>query len=536
MTAPVMATSFLLLTVGVGAAWYVHRLEKTVAEDILVNVSSVRAAEELEIYVREIRTQLDHYLLTQNKDYLDAIPPFHEKTERWLTEAERWSMTDHEKHLTKRARAGHERFYTDLKRIMRDTPDDDLPRQIRALIDDVLLREILEPTHEFLNLNETDVEDSIAHNQIFANRLVYGLLLLGTCGAGAGLVAGFGFARGFNRSLVQLSVPIRDAAGQLDQIVGPITFDASGDFKELESVLRLIADRIGAIIERLRQSEREVLRAEQLAAVGQMAAGMAHELRNPLTSMKILVQAALETEDREPRTEDSEPKSHSSSVSPSSHDESGLSGRDLAVLDEEIHRLERLVQTFLHFARPPQLAKKTHDVGALIREAIDLMSVQAAAGNHQIEFVAPPRPVLATVDADQFRQVLLNLFLNSFDAAGRNGVIGVEATTDPSPLPLSPIVGERGRGEGEGWLILRVLDNGCGLPAELGARIFAPFVTTKETGLGLGLSICKRIAEAHGGEISGATRPEGGAVFTLRLPCFPSEPRPLGSGSSITAP
>jgi two-component system sensor histidine kinase HydH len=114
---------------------------------------------------------------------------------------------------------------------------------------------------------------------------------------------------------------------------------------------------------------------------------------------------------------------------------------------------------------------------------------------------------------------LLNLFLNSFDAAGLNGAIGVEVAADS-----------------ESWLVLRVLDNGCGLPAELGTRIFAPFVTTKETGLGLGLSICKRIAEAHGGEITGATRPEGGAVFTLRLPCFLSEPRPSGSGGEFTAP
>ena len=493
MTAPVMATSFLLLTVGVGAAWYVHRLEKTVAQDIQVNVSSVRAAEALEIHIREIRTQLDRYLLTRDKEYLGEIPSFQAKTERWLTEAERWSMTNRERQLTRWARQGHDRFYREFQQLVRDTPDDALPQQINALIDRVLVREMLEPTHEYLNLNEKDAEESIAQNTLFANRLMYGLLLLGTCGAGAGLVAGFGFARGFNRSLVQLSVPIRDAAGQLDQIVGPITFDASGDLKELESVLRVIADRIGAIIERLRQSEREVLRAEQLAAVGQMAAGMAHELRNPLTSMKILVQAALE--------ESSNSELGTGSADLADFRARGLADRDLAVLEEEINRLERLVQTFLQFARPPQLAKKTHDVRALIQETLDLMAAQAAAGHHHIEFVPSPQPVLATVDADQFRQVLLNLLMNSFDACGSNGMIAVEANTDP-----------------EGWLTVRVRDNGCGLPAELGTRIFAPFVTTKATGLGLGLSICKRIAEAHGGEITGANWPEGGAVFTLRLP------------------
>jgi two-component system sensor histidine kinase HydH len=78
--------------------------------------------------------------------------------------------------------------------------------------------------------------------------------------------------------------------------------------------------------------------------------------------------------------------------------------------------------------------------------------------------------------------------------------------------------------EGDSWLTLRVADNGCGLPTSLGERIFEPFTTTKETGLGLGLSICKRIALAHGGTISGANRAEGGAVFTLRLPAAVHSP------------
>jgi signal transduction histidine kinase len=109
--------------------------------------------------------------------------------------------------------------------------------------------------------------------------------------------------------------------------------------------------------------------------------------------------------------------------------------------------------------------------------------------------------VLAAVDPGQLRQVVLNLLLNALDAVAGPGTIQVKVATDA-----------------DGWLLLRVSDTGCGLPAALGARIFAPFTTTKEMGLGLGLSICKRIAEAHGGEIAGVSRPEGGAEFTLRLP------------------
>lgn len=352
---------------------------------------------------------------------------------------------------------------------------------MRGLIDNVLIKEIQRPAHDFLDVNEREADDSVKENQGFADRLAYGLLMLGVCGSGAGLLAGFGLARAINRRLVQLSVPIRNAAGRLDEVVGPIIFDASADLEQIETVLHQIADQIGAIIDRLRESERQVLQAEQLASVGQMAAGMAHELRNPLTSMKILVQAAMAGDSSGP----------------------GLAGRDLIVLEEEITRLERLVQSFVEFARPPQIEKRTLEVRPLVEQTIALVAGRAAVTGTRIELVMADgqEPILANLDPGQFRQVLLNLLMNSLDAGSRGGLIEVYLDNGPA-----------------GYLTLRVADRGCGLPADLGPRIFAPFVTTKETGLGLGLSICKRIAEAHSGDITAANRPGGGAEFTLRLP------------------
>jgi signal transduction histidine kinase len=243
----------------------------------------------------------------------------------------------------------------------------------------------------------------------------------------------------------------------------------------MEHVMLQVAGRIKEVVERLRRSEEEALRAEQLAAVGQIAAGMAHELRNPLTSMKILVQAA--------------------------QDGGALASRDLGVLEEEITRLERLVRSFLEFARPPQLEKKVLDVRPLVEESIALLADRAAVNGTRLTFHRPPQEVQAAVDPGQFRQVVLNLLVNALDAVAAGGSVAVD---------LEPVAG--------GGLTLRVTDTGCGLPAHLGERIFTPFTTTKETGLGLGLSICKRIAEAHGATLTGTDRPEGGAVFTFDLP------------------
>jgi signal transduction histidine kinase len=480
MTAPIVAISLLLLAVGVGAAWYVGSWQQTVSRELRVNASGIRAGEELEILVREARTRLDHFLITGDHKYLDVVFALRPESEHWLDEAQRWAMTPDERRCMARAGRGHKRFWTELQGINKLVPAAELPGAVRGLIDDVLVREVLEPAHEYLDLTEEEVKASIAKNQMLGDRLVYGLLLLGTCGSAAGLVAGFGLARGLSRSLVQLSVLIRDTAGHLQEDAGSITF-SGGDLRELENVLRLITERVGSIVRRLQQREREFLLAEQLAAVGQLAAGMAHELRNPLTSMKLLVQGG--------QGEVSDPWAGAA-----------LSSRDLAVLEEEITRLEQLVQSFLDFARPPKPDMRVLDICPLVEQTLALVAGRAAAAS-RVEFITRVRPATAIIDPGQVRQVLLNLVLNALDASANGGTISVTL--------------ER---EADGWLNIQVADRGCGLPAALAERIFEPFTTTKETGLGLGLSICRRIVTAHGGTLTGANRAGGGTVFTLRLP------------------
>ncbi len=117
---------------------------------------------------------------------------------------------------------------------------------------------------------------------------------------------------------------------------------------------------------------------------------------------------------------------------------------------------------------------------------------------------AEEEPAVVSADPNQLRQVLLNLLFNAIEAQPRGGEIRVSARVDSTS-------------SAEPHLMLTVADAGPGLPA-MGDRIFEPFVSTKESGLGLGLSICRRIAESHGGTLSGGTGADGGAVFTVRIP------------------
>jgi two-component system, NtrC family, sensor histidine kinase HydH len=490
ITAPTVAVSLLVLAVGLGTAWYVQHWQSAVSQDLRVNVSGIRAAEELEILVREARTRLDHFLITGDRRYLADVPKLRLLIEQWLGEAELWGITPEEQRLTKRVRSGNERFWDRLEQITQMGANAGLRGQVRALIDDVLVREMLEPAHEYLDLNEDEVKEAIEKNQVFADRLVYALLLLGICGSAAGLVAGYGLARGLRRTLVQLSVLVRDTAGHLDARVEPITYSGT-DLAELENALRLVAERVKSMVELLQQREREAILSEQLAAVGQLAAGMAHELRNPLTSMKILVQAALAGSDED--------------------EGDGTAGRyvsaqDLFVLEEEIMRLERLLQSFLDFARPPKPEKQVMDLRPLVEQTVAFIAGRASAASATIDVHVPESLVCAAVDAGQIRQVLLNLLLNAMEAMPEGGTVSVAL-----------------QGDGDSWLSLQVADRGVGLPDSLGERIFDPFTTTKETGVGLGLSICKRIATAHGAMLTCRNRADGGAMFTFRLPRVASE-------------
>jgi signal transduction histidine kinase len=490
MTAPIMALSLVPLAGGVVAAWLVHRTQKDASDALVRNVASMRAAEELVIAFHDIRAQLHLFLLTRERSHLESIPRLRQGTDRWLDATERTAVTQSEQELIERIKTGYQHFFTAFERLLNEPPTQGhLASRVRELADEVLTDEILQPAQDFLDLNEKEIEADNANNERVSQRMILGLLLLGVCGPISGLLAGFGIARAVSHSIVRLSVPIRDAAGKLNEIVGPVTLAARWELDELEGVLHTIAERIGTVIERLEQSERDARQAEHLAAVGQMAAGIAHELRNPLMPMKILVQAAAER-----------------SPSP------GLDERDLAVLEQEITRLERSIQLFLDFARPPRVEKRTFEVGETIAQLLNLLARRAEQKGVRLEYHRPDPAIRIQADAGQIRQVILNLLLNALDATGPGGTIRMEIAVSDEAAK-----GEDGR---QRWLSLRVSDTGCGLPAGLGQRIFEPFVSTRETGLGLGLSICKRIVEAHEGKIEATDRPGGGAIFTVRLPCL----------------
>jgi signal transduction histidine kinase len=388
----------------------------------------------------------------------------------------------------RRTRRGYEHFFAEYDKLLENPPKQGIYPEIIKLTDHVFNDEILGPSHEYLRLNEGMLTQASETNRHLARRLTVGLVAIGLCGSFGGLLAGWVIAAAVRRSLAQTEEKLWTTAEELDRAAKRQGQAESATATALERV----SVSVSAVLQRLRETERAALRAEQLAWVGQMAAGIAHEIRNPLMAIKLLIQAAAERPGGP-----------------------ALRPRDFQVLEEEISRLEQIVSGFLDFARPPRPSPRPLDAVQAVEQALDAVRARADLQGVTLSMDSST-PVIVSADPNQLRQILLNLLFNALDAQPRGGEIRVGIRMDRP-------------GTADASMELTVTDAGSGISSVVADRIFEPFVSTKESGLGLGLSICRRIAESHGGTLIAANAPNGGAVLTLRIPAGIESHRSLHS-------
>ncbi|MEN0617022.1 two-component system sensor histidine kinase ZraS [Klebsiella indica] len=227
-----------------------------------------------------------------------------------------------------------------------------------------------------------------------------------------------------------------------------------------------------------KQLQDATARKEKLVAIGHLAAGVAHEIRNPLSSIKGLAKYFAER-----TTPDGE-------------------AYQLAqVMAKEADRLNRVVSELLELVRPAHLKWQSVDLNEVIAHSLQLVSQDAASRAIKLQFAAQPALCRIQADPDRLNQVLLNLYLNALQAMGRDGVMTVTASEC-----------------GDGRVKISVADSGKGMTAEQLQAIFTPYFTTKADGTGLGLAVVQNIVEQHGGTIHVESSPGKGAVFILYLP------------------
>jgi len=463
-------TSLLLLALGTSVAWLLYqeqsakaREQSAKARELEENIGSQRAAVDLEDTVAK--------LIKKHQEGDRNVEPLHKDIETHLQEIDHFADKEPERILSGHLAESYHKYHESWQKGRPNTTSQEK------------LTHFLETCRSLRDFNARQIQMSGQAPEQALHWMAWGLAAVGSLGSLAWLLLGYGLARGLSRTIHQLRIQVRDAADRLSQELPAVVLMPEAGDDPLTREAGELVRQVEQVVQKLQQREREVRRAERLAAVGQLAAGVAHEIRNPLTSMKMLIQAGRE----DPQT--------------------GLSEEDLQVIEREIRRVERCLQTFLDFARPPRLERTCINLATLVERTLSLVRGRAEKQRVQVELERPTCPIEIEADAEQLQQVLVNLILNALDALPQGGKITVEL--------LRPL---------EGPIQVVVRDTGAGIPPEVLPRMFEPFVSGKETGVGLGLVVSRRIVEDHGGILLGRNRLEGGAEFLFTLPCDSGEP------------
>ena len=257
-------------------------------------------------------------------------------------------------------------------------------------------------------------------------------------------------------------------------------------------------------LRRVRDAERRARGAERLAEIGAMTGGLAHEIKNPLSTIGLNAQLLGEVIDELPIEKD----------------DKGRLERRIGSLRREVDRLRGILQDFLEYAGELRLDRRPADLNTVVEELVDFFMPQAQKKGVRLLSDLNAKPALASLDVPHIKQALLNLMLNAVEAmAGRGD--GVDTASGEREVTPRELILRTERGTlpgGDSVLRLHVIDTGPGIGPEALEKIFRPYFTTKSGGSGLGLPTTRRIIEAHDGRIDVHTSAGKGTDFVLTLP------------------
>lgn len=251
--------------------------------------------------------------------------------------------------------------------------------------------------------------------------------------------------------------------------------DRAGDQGQSLGALLTLHD-----LESVREIESELEVSRRMAAIGRLTSGVGHEVKNPINAIVVHLELLR---------------------SKMNHD-SGAE-RHLEVIQSEIQRLDRVVQTLVDFSRPVELQLQDQDLRTIVSSVLMLASAEMETRRITVDSYVPDHPINVRIDADLIKQALLNVVINGAQAMSQGGELSVRLTEDPRSA------------------ILKIEDHGEGIPPEIRDRIFDLYFTTKREGSGIGLAMTYRIVQLHHGHLDVESKLGKGTTFTLRIPSIP---------------
>ncbi|MCF8061311.1 MAG: MCP four helix bundle domain-containing protein [Deltaproteobacteria bacterium] len=474
----IILTALVMISLigGVVTVWYTYRLEGLLTQVIDRHVAAYQAAEALETALVNQKGFVSYYFLDGDPDWLRQLGKYRQVFEERLEESRTLINSQRQKEIIDRIESRYRDYTAAKDRVIalykagNREQGSRLHREVRESF-----FEILDLCRRYKSLNTQRIAEARSHSYSEASRLRM-IAVTGMFTAFfLGLLLAFVLAH-------QILGPVRRLAAEAGREGGD-PLPSRDEVQNLSRSVRGLIEEYDHTHSELEKSRETLLQAEKMVLVGKLAAGVAHSIRNPLTSVSMRLFSLGRTLQLE-----------------------GPQKEDFDVIAEETRHIDTIVQNFLEFSRRPKLRPQLVNPSDLVDMTLQLLHhrLKSYEVDIRVERDVTPLPLIHA-DPEQLKEVLVNLIVNACEAMGRGGAIVIR-----EDAPEQPKAGRIVR--------IRVVDNGPGIPEALQDRILQPFFTTKDEGTGLGLSIATRILEEHGGFLGVESKEGEGTTFTVILP------------------
>ena len=454
--------------------WYTYRMDHILVLITEKEFAAFQIAESLETALVNQKGFVSYYFLDGNTEWLRKLEKYRQVFKQRLTAARLLENDQSAKEIVDRIATKYLQYITFKDKVLgyykigRREQGTQLHQQVRSLF-----FEILALCENYKQLHVTRVRQEARDSLLRAENL----RIIASMAVVASILLGVLLAVIFIR---QILVPVTRL---LRKTGNNQKFERS---KNIVNSLSLTVHGLMTDVDQthteLKKSQAHLARAKRLAMVGKLAAGMAHSIRNPFTSVKMRLFSLNRTLEL---TADQY--------------------EDFEVISEEIRHIDTIVQNFLEFSRPPKLTMQSISPSMIVDRVIQLLSHRLKSYDVSVSIDRNQNLPEINGDPEQLKEVLVNLIINACEAMKSDGELVIREETITSAAQLMNIA-------------IYLTDNGPGIPEHLQEKIMQPFYTTKDEGTGLGLSIAARIIEEHSGNLTVESTPGKGATFCIILP------------------
>ena len=472
----ILLIALVLTTIGGGLAtiWYAETIGSLFTSVIDRDLLSFQAAEEMETALVMQKGFATYYFQDGNPDWLNQLEIYQKTFEDKLKKAREYARLEIAWGLLSKIESEYLQYKNARQEVLHlyQTGEEEsgikLHRQIRPQF-----LSIVGLCEQYKEIHIKNIAQARKNAQIRTRYISTGALVAIQVAAMLGILLAYILFK-------QILEPIR----RLTMATGP-----DDSQPPLSNEVNILSHRVHSLIEdvdqtqtQLARSQEHLVQSEKWALTGKLAAGVAHSIRNPLTSVKIRLFSMGRTPDLSPTQKE-----------------------DLEVISEEIRHIESIVRSFLEFSRPPKLTIQKVSPSEVVDMTLRLLKHRLESNGVQVELIREKPLTEIWADPDQLKEVLVNLLVNACEVMVKGGVIRILEKEE---------TGESGKRVAT----ITVSDNGPGIPESIQENIFQPFFSTKEEGTGLGLSIASRIVEKHGGSINLHSQEGEGTSFVITLP------------------